>query len=385
MTRTRNRIDPDYEFPPGRIIASWMEARDMSLREFAARCGIPEGTARKIVDGRAPLDANAAIRIEKVTSMTARLLLSMETSYRLKLAHDAETEESRAHDAWAKTFPINRLVSSGYIDKPESSADMVRKLSTFLGIACPKAFGMKPSRNGVAYRKSSSLKDDDISLIVWLRMGELLAEREMHPGYNARKFKKSLGEIRSLTAKGLEKSLPRALELCNDAGVTLAFIKSMPGTNVSGAAWWMSSETPVIQMSTSHKTDDQLWFNFFHEAAHILLHKRQRGGTMNAFVDGMGREESEMEAEADVWATNFLIKQAAWNKFTIGFKNSEKEVRQFAKQQRIAPGVVVGRLQQERLSPWMHLNHLRQKPDWSSGNPVLQAGFRGPIRVSNHH
>ena len=192
------RICPGYATPPGRIIASWMEARDMPLGEFAARCGMPAGTVSKIVDGCMPLDADAAIRIEKVTSMAARLLLNMETTYRLKLARDAETEESRAHGAWAKRFPIKRLVSSGYIDKPESASDKVNKLSSFLGITSPKAIGTKRNRNGVAYQKSFSLKDDDISLIFWLRMGELLAEREMHPGYNARKFKKSLAEIRCL-------------------------------------------------------------------------------------------------------------------------------------------------------------------------------------------
>ena len=373
------RICPGYATPPGRIIADWMAARDMSLGEFAARCGMPAGTVSKIVDGCMPLDADAAIRIEKVTSMTARLLLNMEVSYRLKIARDAELAESRAHAAWTKAFPIGRLVAWGYIKKPDSAADAVKKLSGFLGIAKPEALEMKLGRNGSASRNPSSLNDRDISLIIWLRMGELLAEREMHPGYNARKFKKSLAEIRSLTAKGLEKSLPGALELCNDAGVTLAFIKSPPRTNVSGAAWWLSSKSPVIQMSTSHQTDDRLWFNFFHEAAHILLHGDRLGGTMNAFVDGMDRDENEMEAEADMWAMNFLIKQAAWNKFTSGFKNSEKEVRQFARQQGIAPGVIVGRLQQERHSPWKHLNHLRQKPDWSKANPVLQMGFRGPV------
>ena len=379
MTRTRDLLAPDYAAPPGRIIARWMDARDMSPREFAARCGMPVNSAEKIIAGKMPLDADAAVRIEKVTGMTAHMLLNMETSYRLKLSRDAEIKESRAHGAWAKAFPIKRLVSSGYIDKPESTSDTVNKISSFFGIASPKAFGMKRSRNGVAYRKSSSLKEDDISLIVWLRMGELLAEHDMHPDYDVKEFKKSLKEIRGLTAMGLEKSLPKALELCNDAGVTLAFIKSLPGTNVSGAAWWMSSKAPVIQMSTSHKTDDRLWFNFFHEAAHIFLHKDRLGGTMNAFVDGMGGDGNEIEKEADAWATNFLIKQAAWNKFTSGFKNSEKEVRQFARQQGIAPGVIVGRLQQERRAPWKHLNHLRKKPNWSSENPVLQAGFRGPV------
>ena len=375
------RFCPDCTFPPGCIIAGWMEARDMSLDEFSGLCSLPVSAVGEIIAGTGPLDANTAVRMEKVTGMTVHLLLSIETSYRLKLARDAELAGSRAYGSWAKTFPVSRLVASGYIEEPDSAADAVNKLSGFLGIAKPEALDMKLGRNGFAGRNSSSLKDSDISLIVWLRMGELLAEHEIHPEYDARKFKKSLTEIKSLAAKGLEKSLPRALELCNEAGVTLAFIKSPPRTNVSGAAWWLSSDAPVIQISTSHKTDDRLWFSFFHEAAHILLHGYRPGGAMNAFVDGAGREESEMEAQADAWATAFLIKQAAWEKFLSRFKRGEKEVSRFARQQGIPPGVVVGRLQRERRAPWAHLNHLRQRPDWSNSNPVLRVGFRGSARV----
>lgn len=31
----------------------------------------------------------------------------------------------------------------------------------------------------------------------------------------------------------------------------------------------------VIQLSLRHKTDDHLWFSFFHEAGHVLLHSKK--------------------------------------------------------------------------------------------------------------
>ena len=98
------RFCPDYAFPPGRIIAKWMEVRDMSLDEFSGLCSLPVSAVEKIIAGTGPLDANTAVRMEKVTGMTVHLLLSIETSYRLKIARDAELVGSRAYSSWAKTF-----------------------------------------------------------------------------------------------------------------------------------------------------------------------------------------------------------------------------------------------------------------------------------------
>ena len=158
----------------------------------------------------------------------------------------------------------------------------------------------------------------------------------------------------------------RTRDLCLQAGVVLLFVKPFPKVALSGASRWLPQNKPVIQLSARHKTDDHLWYSLFHEAAHIIRHD---SGLI--FIDGIrGKpadkesEESVAEAEADEWAQDFLIPRANWDKFTDTFLKSADEVKLFAKEQDIAPGIVVGRLQREKYLEWNRLNGLKRKLSW---------------------
>ena len=128
---------------------------------------------------------------------------------------------------------------------------------------------------------------------------------------------------------------------------------------MSGAAWWHSGRRPIIALSARHKTDDHLWFSLFHEAAHILLH-----GKKNVFVDGTDGGGNEVEAEANDWAANLLVPRADWRRFVDGGAYGRAEVRRFAEEQGIAPGIVVGSLQHAGLVPWNRLNDLKVRLLW---------------------
>ena len=49
----------------------------------------------------------------------------------------------------------------------------------------------------------------------------------------------------------------------------------LPKTGTSGATRWLTPEKALIQLSLRHKSDDQLWFTFFHETGHVLLHGKR--------------------------------------------------------------------------------------------------------------
>jgi len=53
-------------------------------------------------------------------------------------------------------------------------------------------------------------------------------------------------------------------ELCAAAGLVVAFVPQLPKAWVSGATRWLNTDKALIQLSLSYKTDDQLWFTFFH-------------------------------------------------------------------------------------------------------------------------
>ncbi len=116
----------------------------------------------------------------------------------------------------------------------------------------------------------------------------------------------------------------------------------------------------MIQLSARHKSDDHLWFSFFHEAAHLLLHSKKF-----IFVEGANDGGADLESEANDWAVNALVARADWERFVAKSPQSKAEVCAFADEQGVAPGIVVGMLQHAGLVPWTHLNGLKVRYRWT--------------------
>jgi hypothetical protein len=138
------------------------------------------------------------------------------------------------------------------------------------------------------------------------------------------------------------------------------FVPELPRARVSGASRWLAPHRALIQLSLRFKADDQLWFSFFHEAGHILLHTKK-----GIFVDD-GNSTSTQEKEANAFASSILIPDEAFERFSATRPFATHSVVAFAEEQGIAPGIVVGRLQHERLLPYTHLNGLKRSLAWAS-------------------
>jgi len=62
-----------------------------------------------------------------------------------------------------------------------------------------------------------------------------------------------------------------------------------------------------------------------------------------------------------------LIDRTQWLQFVAQESYSTREgIQQFAREVGIAPGIVVGRLQQERLLPFEYCNDLKRRLAWST-------------------
>jgi Zn-dependent peptidase ImmA (M78 family) len=129
-------------------------------------------------------------------------------------------------------------------------------------------------------------------------------------------------------------------ELCAKAGVAVIFVPEIPGTRTCGATRWLTPTKAMIMLSLRYKTEDHLWFTFFHEAAHILLH-----GKREVFLeddDEVSEDVRAKEEEADWFASDFLIPPEAFRRFhPRGAHISHEDIIEFAQQLGIAPGIVV--------------------------------------------
>ena len=138
----------------------------------------------------------------------------------------------------------------------------------------------------------------------------------------------------------------------------MVLTKEIPKAAVSGAARWLpKKKMPLIQLSLKFKTDDQLWFSFYHEAGHVLLHGRRK-----LYVDYGAGNETEEEREANVFARDLLIPPE--HIAQLPHLRSKAIIRRFASSIGVSPGIVVGRLQHDRLMPASHCNDLKKKYEW---------------------
>ena len=365
MTSAGHQFSPDYAVSPGSVLEEELGERGISQAEFARRCGRSAKLISDIIAGKAPVEPLTAIRFERVLGVDASLWLGIESSFRLRLAQQAEAVKLAESAGWAKTFPFKELIARNAIPKLASDQDAVSKILSFFGVGSVDAWKVKYALSNVSYRHSPVFESDEAILATWLRLGEIEADETNCPDYNEAAFRRSLRQIRDLTRGPLLDCFREAQEMCRESGVVLSVVKPLPKAHISGAAWWVSPRKAVIQLSARHLSDDHLWFSFFHEAAHVLIHSKR-----DVFID-TPREKAaseyitEADAEADRWATDFLVSKPHWERFIASSNYSAAAVTQFAAQEGIAPGIVVGRLQHDKHIGWDRLNGLKTRLKWT--------------------
>lgn len=356
---------PDHAAAPGDLIQEYLETLDISGRELARRCGRSPKLIAEIISGKAPVEPETALQLERVLEVSASIWMGMEGSYRLQLARAKESPALAEYASWAKKFPLKDLSARGLLKLSANAAEQVTEVLKFFGCgnvdACEERF---TELSAAAFRHSPSFDSDQASLLAWLRIGDVKAEEVDAEDYDRATFISALKQIRDLAIEPQATVfLPKIQELCAEAGVIFLLERALPKVSLSGVSRWISPRRALIQQTARYLSDDHFWFTFFHECAHILLHSRK-----SIFLDGKGLTHvaAELEAEANDWAADFLIPSEEMTKFISRFTYTQSEVVSFAKKHRVSPGIVVGQLQHRKVLPYSSkMNNLRQRYVWT--------------------
>jgi HTH-type transcriptional regulator/antitoxin HigA len=366
MIKTQNTsCQPNYAILPGETLRETLEAIGMTQAELAERTGRPKKTINEIIAGKVAIMAETALQLERVLGVPASFWNNLERNYQETLARLKEEEQLQKQYEWLKKFPVATLSKLEWIPKDDSPVKMLRSILNFFGVAGIeewKAFWEDPE---AAYRDSEAYQRNRHAVAAWLRRGELEAAQIETGPYNLRTFRMGLKKLRSLTLEPPEVFEPEMKKICAEAGIAIVFVPELPGTHVYGATRWLKPTKAIIQMSLRGKTDDHLWFTFFHEAGHIVRHGK---GDMfieaqNDDVQEGGRKEKEQEA--DHFSQDFLIPSQEYHAFVSDQDFSQEAIRQFAGRIGIAPGIVVGRLQHEKVIPFNQVNSLKKRLKFS--------------------
>jgi len=347
--------EPDFVTPPGEMLEEKLQEIGMSQAELAARIGRTRKTVNELIKGKAPLLPETAVQLERVLGVPARFWASAEANYRQALAARKEARRLATQEEWLRRLPVRALIKRGILSREGSRVSRLRELLNFFGVASFDALSRIREERYLSFRQSPAHEVDEFALLAWLRLGELQAQKVACAPYDEGKFLQTLCEIRKLCVESPPVAAPKMQKGCAESGVALVFVPEIPGARAWGVTQWVSADKAILQLSLRGKSDDQFWFTFFHEAAHILRHPKRA-----VYVE-FGQDADEHEEEANRFARDILIPPADWRRIAAVPPRSAAQVRAWAKKLGIAPGVLVGRLQHERLLPWTHLNGLKVK------------------------
>lgn len=356
----KNQFMPDYAVPPGETLLETIEAIGMSQAELAERTGRPKKTINEIIKGKAAITPETALQFERVLGIPAGFWNNLERNYQETLARLNEQKSLQRQINWLKKMPLNMLIKMGWVKKHSDKVQQLQAVLNFFGVASPEQWETRWMGAQVSFRTSKVFSNNPYSIASWLRMGELTSRNISCKPFDASKFKNALLSIRQFTVKPPEHFQQEVIRSCADAGVAVAFVPEIPGIRASGATWWVTPNKAVVQLSLRYKSDDQLWFSFFHEAGHILLH-----GKKEVFIEG--DDKNSKEDEADSFASDALIPPKKYRQFIRDRRCSKAAIQTFASELGIAPGIVVGRLQHDNKIHHSHCNDLKKKFEWERG------------------
>lgn len=361
MTDTTEPVfsyEPDYAVPPGETLAEVLEVRQMSQAELARRTGLSAKHINLILKGTAPITPDTALKLERVLNIPARIWNALEVNYQGHLSRLSEEQELKEHIGWASPELIKELVSRGCIRRVSDHIQQLKEVLRFFGVASVTAWSTiwNESTSLNSYRLAKQ-QGDPVALGAWMRIGELrAAEIETGP-FDRDGFSKMLLSVRELTrVTDPEDWFPQLQEMCRSVGVVVIIEKELPKARVNGVARWLSPYKAMIQLSARYLRDDVLWFTFFHEAGHLLLHGKKSGprdvpATIIDTKDSTGRAEEE----ANKFAAELLIPPSYEER--LRRISSLDEVQRVAGELQISPGIIVGRLHHENL----------KEPRWGAG------------------
>ena len=361
---TTDNIDPwdGLEVHPGYTLRQEIEARGMSQRELAARMGRPEQIISDIVNGKKTITPATALELEPVLGIPAQYWVKLVTEYSGARARAVERVQLEAQVPLLKEFRYNELVKRGWIEPVKGKIEQVKSLCTYLGVA---SLNQHQAILPAAFRITGPANFSDRALASWLRQGELLARDMDLPPFDRLRFLEVLPVIRTFTADLPKIFYPKMVDQCSSAGVAFVVAQELPKIGANGVTRWLNTGNPLVQLNLKQKWADIFWFTFFHEAGHVL---QPRKHDVMHYTRRRDAANLPYETEANDFAQDMLLPPSDWKRIKdeLNTHCSTTRVAELASEVGIHPGIVVGRLQHERVIHFSQMNDLRELYRWGS-------------------
>ena len=355
--------------PPGSTLFEYLEFNGWSQRDLARRTGLTPKTISEICNGKAPISPLTALALEKVFQRPAHFWLNLQARYDEAKARQTNVASLTQWSKWAEKFPLKEMKRLGWIEGKGYAESTTDELLEFFGVSSPDSWQSVWANSDVAYRQTRQFKTTAESISAWIRATEIQASQIETAEFDEAKLLSMLGELRSQTREPADRFIPAVQALCASAGVAVVWVPELKQTGISGCARWLTDRRALIALTLRYKTDDQLWFTFFHEIAHLILHRKKFSFILDNAHDDLidnviDPKMQKNEEEANRFSADTLIPPDALSQFILQRKFTNEAIHDFSNELTVGPGIVVGRLQREGLIAYHQGNKLKRTFSW---------------------
>ena len=345
----------DYAVAPGEYLDEWLEEHpEITQTQLADDLGISRKQVNAILHGRAVISTQVAMRLEKVTPISARAWLVYQAEYDSNVARLAEEHELEKHaddispqtakylrDIGATTATrhnIGRLYADLLAHTGCGSYEVFRK-------RCENAFS---GPDAVAALRESGKQVDPVALLAWVAQAEKSdAFRHLHAArYTRTTLLEAIPQIRNRAAHPDLQMLSDIQEMLATVGVVLVDCTPPDKFPLHGITYW-SDDSPIVLYTERRKKDGYIVWAIFHELGHVLNDNRN-GGQYGLAKTKIQRAEEEKVANK--FAKMTLFGSAGLSPFKG--RTSSAEIKAIAQEVGVSPGVAVAAMHRARMLPY---------------------------------
>lgn len=351
----------NYAVAPGEYLEEWIDDNNMSQQRVAELLGSSRKQVNEIVNGRAPITHDTAMRLERVVGIPAKTWLKYEALYRADLARIADEENLAEHADEIAPSAVTYLRKIGATTATKKSPGKL--VSDFLAFHRCGTWDAYVHLHEEASRGDyalAALKDagttlDRTLLTTWLRAAELQEpfERGRNYEYSPEQLRATLPKLRERAATPDSTMLRDIANMLADVGVVFMVVEPPKKLPLLGMTRWIDKKVPVIQQSGRWGKDGFVIWTLFHEIGHVLNDPR---GEMHVEYSTEKKRNSAAEKGANKFALDMLFGVEGVTQFR-GL-TYDRDIAAKAREIGISPGVAVHQMHRRRLLDYKFGNRL---------------------------
>ena len=346
MTQT---LAPARVSSPGRILSRELEARGWTQKDLADIMGRPHQTINGIIKGNKQITPETAIELAEALGTSAEFWTNLEAKYRLHIAqkeadNPSETSEIARRSRLYSFAPVAEMIKRGWIEATDSINELEQQVCRFFEI---DQIGKTP-KLAVNCRQSEKRDPEAQAQIAWMKRVEWVVRDQKIPTFDQAKLEAAIPEILAFSAHAENVAL--VPDKLFSLGIHFAIVPHLGKTYLDGAAFYLEGR-PVVALTLRYKRIDNFWFTLMHELGHIVA------GHKGSYLDNMDDLEVSLEEnEANQLAADWLLDAQALDNFVEKTSPyfSAKKIEDFAKSQNRHSGILVGRLQRDKIIPYQN-------------------------------